>query len=211
MQTFYLIRHGEKIPGSGDPMLSEKGILQATATAAYLKQFPTEIIITSPLKRAFQTAEIIGNSLSIPIITHMDLRERANWGDLPGQSFEDFVKEWNISSRDRFYKHPAGDSADETGKRMRRTLDSLSDTPYRHITVISHGGAIKDFLWYTFTIADLRSTYPQFVNRMEKFWKRERFLNLEGDVTECSVTIVEKDEAGYRIKKIAYNIHIKHL
>lgn len=61
-----LVRHGEtdwnkvgKIQGHTDIELNENGIRQAYACAEYLNNAPFELIITSPLKRAKQTAEII--------------------------------------------------------------------------------------------------------------------------------------------------------
>lgn len=211
MQTFYLVRHGDKSPGNGDPKLSAKGKIQAACTARFLMQFPIDIIIASPLLRTRETAAIIAETLHLPINIDQNLRERANWGDVPGQSYEEFCMHWNKATRDRHYTPPGGDSADQTGKRVKATLDSREFEPFSHIAVISHGGAIKDFLWYTFSSAQLRDAHPDFVLRLEQFLRGELDLPPEGDVTECSVTIIEKSKETYRIAKIAYRNHISHL
>ncbi|OJS99846.1 histidine phosphatase family protein [Marinobacter nauticus] len=62
----YFIRHGETDDnrnnlwmGRKDLTLNQTGIHQAKAAAEYLARLPIELIITSPLLRARQTAELI--------------------------------------------------------------------------------------------------------------------------------------------------------
>lgn len=66
-----LIRHGlpEKVvarpDGPADPNLAPEGHAQAHATAAWLKDHKIDRLYSSPMRRAFQTAE--------PLATHLDL------------------------------------------------------------------------------------------------------------------------------------------
>ena len=70
----YLVRHGEStynIDGIIQPLgseLSEKGKEQAKFLAARFKNIPVDIIISSPLKRAKQTAEIIERVIQKEVI-----------------------------------------------------------------------------------------------------------------------------------------------
>ncbi|MEK4386217.1 histidine phosphatase family protein [Solibacillus sp. FSL W7-1464] len=89
-----LVRHGEtdwnkvgKIQGHTDIELNENGIRQAYACAEYLNNAPFELIITSPLKRAKQTAEIIAEKKNIPIIEMRQFIERS-FGDAEGMTVE---------------------------------------------------------------------------------------------------------------------------
>jgi uncharacterized phosphatase len=68
-----LVRHGEtnwnklnKYQGRADIPLNETGINQIKETAEYLKKFIWEEIITSPLLRAKQSAEIIAEEIKNP-------------------------------------------------------------------------------------------------------------------------------------------------
>ena len=77
------IRHGQtdwnkqgKVQGSTDNELNETGRDQARATAKELKAEDYDLIISSPLKRAKETAEIINESLGLELIIENDLRER---------------------------------------------------------------------------------------------------------------------------------------
>ena len=69
----YVARHGQttwnaqnKVCGISDVDLTEKGIEQAKELAKKIKEIDIHIIITSPLKRTMQTAEIISIPSYIP-------------------------------------------------------------------------------------------------------------------------------------------------
>ena len=71
----YVMRHGQtdwnvagKIQGSTDIELNETGIKQAEATKEKLLGENIDVIISSPLKRARKTAEIIASGRDIPLI-----------------------------------------------------------------------------------------------------------------------------------------------
>src|SRR5206468_3641607 len=69
MNTLYLIRHGENTANltrefshrAVDYSLTPKGMLQAQQTAEYFKTRRVDAIYTSPLKRALETAQIVGH------------------------------------------------------------------------------------------------------------------------------------------------------
>jgi broad specificity phosphatase PhoE len=94
-----LVRHGQTnwntkslLQGLTDNELNENGITQAIAVGKYLQENDKDwdIIISSPLKRAIQTAEIIKDKLSYPnqIEIEAGLIER-NFGILEGQPLND--------------------------------------------------------------------------------------------------------------------------
>ena len=71
----YVTRHGEtdynlqgRYTGSTDIPLNKNGLLQAQELARKLASVEFDIIISSPLLRAKQTAEIIHKSSNVPII-----------------------------------------------------------------------------------------------------------------------------------------------
>ena len=78
----YLIRHGEtdwnleqRLQGAMDIPLNENGIELARETARGLRDVPFDVIYTSPLRRARQTAEIIRGDREIPLIEEPRIRE----------------------------------------------------------------------------------------------------------------------------------------
>ncbi len=82
--VIYLIRHGETdwntkrlLQGATDIPLNQNGIEVAQLTAEGLCDVVFDVIFTSPLKRARQTAEIIRGERRIPIIPDERLREIA--------------------------------------------------------------------------------------------------------------------------------------
>src|SRR5690606_40156857 len=92
--TICLIRHGEtdwnaqrRIQGRTDIPLNEKGIQQARECRDFLKNSEWDVIITSPLKRAKQTAEIINEALNIDLIEMDDFIEKS-FGDVEGVTLQ---------------------------------------------------------------------------------------------------------------------------
>lgn len=179
MKYYYIVRHGEKQKIQGDPPLSLKGVKQAKHTAKYLSQFPVELIFSSPLRRARQTAEEIGKIFKIPVSVSPLLRERVNWGDDPNQSMEDFLSMWQKASTDRNWQPPVGDSSIQAGKRIMSLVETLFSHPADHIVIVSHGGIITDFLRNLFDESHLSNHIPNFSSTLDE------------NIKDCSVTILK--------------------
>lgn len=148
MPTIYLIRHGQKETTPGDPSLTELGKVQARQTGEYLKQFPITKIISSPIKRTFETADEISAVLGLPYTLDKSLVERMNWAD-DGTSKEEFLHEWVTATNNRDYTSKWGDSSRATGERMNRVIQEAARTD-ASVVLITHGGAILDYLRNTF-------------------------------------------------------------
>lgn len=93
--TICLVRHGEtdwnvieKLQGRTDIPLNSTGILQAKECSEFLSSSNWDVIITSPLRRAKQTAEIINANLKLPIVEMEEFIERS-YGDAEGMSIEE--------------------------------------------------------------------------------------------------------------------------
>ncbi|MEV6318719.1 bifunctional RNase H/acid phosphatase [Streptomyces sp. NPDC051776] len=94
--TFVLLRHGEtaltpekRFSGSGgtDPELTETGRRQAEHAAAVLASRGTiEAVVTSPLRRCRQTAEVVARRLGLDVRTDEGLRE-TDFGAWEGLTF----------------------------------------------------------------------------------------------------------------------------
>jgi len=146
--TIYLVRHGQKHLTAGDPGLTEIGIQQAIKTGLYLKQFPITQIISSPFLRTVETAKHIGNQLNIEHSLDDRLVERMNWND-KDVSRKIFLQEWIKATNNREYTPKFGDSSKNTGKRIHYIINEFLSAD-KHILLVTHGGAILDYLRNTF-------------------------------------------------------------
>lgn len=189
MQNIYLIRHGEKQLTPPDPELTQKGFQQALKTGIFFKNFKNLSIISSPLTRTKQTAAEIAKQLNLNFTCNKFLRERINFGDDPTQKKEDFLTDWELTTKDRFYIPSVGESSEQTGKRMSHFIRSLPKTN-ENIVLISHGGAIADFLRTTFGDEKIFSYLFDQENKREFH------------VKHCSITHLYRDLDKFLIKNV---------
>jgi len=199
--TFYLVRHGLKQQTIGDIPLTAEGIRQAQAVARMLARSPIDRIVTSPLQRARQTADCIAARVKAPLTEDVRLRERANWGDLPGQTLEQFVEMWDRCTRDPDYAPPVGDSARQAGMRFAECLNELgaasaASADHRNIVVVTHGGLITDLLVHLFQEDELNVWHDEFIAKQSQL------------VPECSITRLIHDNGRYRLSDFASVSHL---
>ncbi len=101
------IRHGQTVynlekryAGSIDIPLNEKGIKDAENAAIILKGYDFDIVITSKLKRAIQTAELLVAGRNIHIIQNKLCNER-NYGKMQGLNY---IEVEEIKPRIKYFK-----------------------------------------------------------------------------------------------------------
>lgn len=197
MTIFYLVRHGKKDDAAGDAGLSAAGRIQARATARHLRDRAIARVYTSPLRRAKETAEIIAARYGLPVVEAARLRERANWGDLPGQSFAEFVAMWERTTRDPDYLPPIGDSAAQAGARLASFIREVAHTqPHAEIIAVTHGGVLTDFLARAFPEEELERWYPSFIAKQSRL------------IAECSITAIACDGACFALTAFAATGHL---
>lgn len=87
MTTLYLVRHGESkdniariLQGQRQGELTPTGIVQIEELAISLSEIHFDAILSSDLKRAYDSAQILSRQLNHPVQTTPMLRER-DWGD----------------------------------------------------------------------------------------------------------------------------------
>ena len=107
MTTLYLVRHGEtkdniaKIPqGQREGELTPVGIVQMEQLAVALSGIHFDAIISSDLRRAYDSAQILGRHLNLSVQTNTLLRER-DWGtsDSEATPFLYKVQLWKESEK----------------------------------------------------------------------------------------------------------------
>jgi probable phosphoglycerate mutase len=152
----HLVRHGEtiltptrKFSGTGalDPELTEDGLAQAERVAAEVAKLKPEVLISSPLKRARQTADAIARATGLEVIEDTDWYE-LSFGTWDGKSIEEVKAEtpddyqaWLNSSS---YRPGGGESYDEARLRVDAALEKLlAEYPGKKVVVVTHNGVIK--------------------------------------------------------------------
>ena len=150
-----LVRHGQStwnerslIQGQNDDAeLTPRGQSEALSAAQTLKSLGFTHIVSSDLRRARQTAEIIATELELDVRSDLRLRERC-FGALEGQPLE-FLGPASSGITDGVLidpdARPAGgesfrDVVIRAGSFLDDTLDTLGDT---RLLVVTHGGTIR--------------------------------------------------------------------
>lgn len=148
-----LIRHGQtdinlqqKLQGAkSNQSLNSTGILQAKGVRKVLKKEKIDIVITSPLKRALETAEIINEKIKKNIIIE-DLAIERDFGELEHYDVKEFIKEFR--GREEFYYFQyKSESRYALQERAYKLLHKLLDNyKGKTILLVSHAGLIKGIL-----------------------------------------------------------------
>src|SRR4051794_28216464 len=169
--NLYLVRHGlstaneaGRLQGQWDTGLAPEGVRQAGATGRFLAHYfaglgePVDEVYTSDLKRARQTAEIIGRYLGCIPTTNPGLREmhagRAEGMTLDEwrQAFPDLYEGWQ-DSQNLDWGWPNGETRQQLLDRAAQTINAIVDLHQnaRNVVVVTHGGVIRSYISHAVT------------------------------------------------------------
>ena len=157
MKKIYIARHGEtEMNAKGiwqgqtiDVSLNNEGRRQAKDLADILKDKSIEIIYTSPMKRAFETAEIIGDICNIKTIKENGLIE-GHFGVAEGKTKETIGKHIHVYKRwisleeenmDVFFE--GGESKRQIQKRAIEAINNILQSPHKNIAVVCHSMIVR--------------------------------------------------------------------
>lgn len=146
--NWFLVRHGEtewnkidRIQGFSDTHLNKNGRAQAKATAALLKDKHIDLIISSDLARAKQTAEIIAEATGAEIILNKSLREM-DYGLLEGMLIPE-VNEKYGGFLDRPYEQLGGETFEAVEARAMQALHNhKKDYHNKNVVIVTHGALL---------------------------------------------------------------------
>ena len=200
----YIIRHGEtvwntegRLQGKADIELNENGIRLARVTAEAMRDIPFDLAITSPLKRARQTAELIVGDRKIPVIEDERIEEitfgvweglccKKDNFQIPSTDFQDFFA-------DPFHYQPP-EGGETIPQLLERTgafyQELIHNQEYQDKTILiaSHGCSSRALLYHV--------EHPG-----EDFWRGHVPAN-------CAVSIVDVQDGKSNLEeldKIYYN------
>lgn len=146
--TICLVRHGQtdwnalgKLQGQTDIPLNELGKIQARQCGEFLsKESSWDVIISSPLKRARETADIISHYIEVPVIEKMEFIEK-NFGVAEGMT----AAERASAFIDKEY--PGQENQESLRSRLMNGLQDIQrEYPEKKVILVAHGAVIHFIL-----------------------------------------------------------------
>lgn len=178
------IRHGrtswnkdKRAQGSSDIHLDQDGRKEAEKLAQHLDRNEWDVIVSSHLARAKQTADIIAETLGIEVLIDQRLRE-ASGGLIEGTTEQERIEKWGENWR----ALDLGIEAEEiVVARAREAITEFEENFHgKNILIVSHGSFLRHYF---------RSALPT--------------LNHDSHLFNTSLTIVEKQNDDWI--NVAYN------
>jgi probable phosphoglycerate mutase len=184
LTTIGFIRHGEtdwnierRAQGCIDIPLNEQGKKQAKAIAKRFSSGEWDVIYSSPLSRAYNTAETIAGTIGLSVKTDERLRE-ISFGDTEGTTEAERVERWGENWTSLELGREKNEAADSRWKAALQEI--IQNHPAQKVLIVSHGALLvriyKDLLqdnsdkWY-----GLNNTSFSVFNRAEEKWSCELF------------------------------------
>jgi 2,3-bisphosphoglycerate-dependent phosphoglycerate mutase len=174
--TILLARHGEtdwnrtsRFQGHADPPLNRTGRRQAAELAAALADEELAAVYSSPLRRAFETAEAVAAAHGLTVTALEALREVdvGSWEGLTSAEVERRFPEQFARWLDHGQGWDDGESYDEMGERVVAGLLELAAAHEgERIVAVTHGGPIRAALAFAdgVTHAEARRRGPPIGN-----------------------------------------------
>lgn len=156
IRQLVLLRHGQtdynatrRMQGQLDTDLSDLGRKQAAVVAEVVAGFDPLAIVSSDLRRAYDTATAIGDRAGLPVQIDSRLREThlGEWQGLTHTDVDTVAPGARAAWRaDATWAPPAGESRLDVAARSTRVVDELldkyEDWGERPIVLVAHGGLI---------------------------------------------------------------------
>ena len=184
----YLIRHGQttgdvedRYGGAYDDELTDKGKILAQELANKLSDSGIQILFSSPLKRAQETAEILKTNLNCDIKIIEDLRERNKNGILTGMTKDEAKAKYpELVEKLKDYKSQieGAESQNDFAERIKKAfMEVISTTNYSTMGIVTHGGPIRVVF-------------------------RELLKDREIDIADCAYAVLDKEGQKFTIEKL---------
>jgi len=166
--TLVLLRHGQSewnkkniFTGWVDINLSEEGQKEAQKARDALKDYNFDIVFTSDLKRAQETARIVLGEKNTQVISNQALNER-RYGQLEGKNKDEVRKEFgaeqvHIWRRSLHSRPPGGESLADTYERVIPYFENqIKPWLNKNSTVLisAHGNSLRALVKYLENLSD---------------------------------------------------------
>src|SRR5215831_5193210 len=157
-RILFLFRHGEtdwnregRLQGHTDTLLNATGIAQAHALAEKLLPHRLDAVVSSDLSRALTTAQIVAETLAIPLIAEPGLREvdvgaaeGLLWAEAKARFGEGLTERWYSDGDVAF---PGGETGIATRVRGLTALRRFTSIQaHRRVGVSTHGAMVRQLM-----------------------------------------------------------------
>lgn len=159
----YFVRHGEtlwnkekKIQGQSDIPLNEYGKELALITSEAMKDIPFDIVYSSPLIRARETAEILVKNRSLEIYEN-DLLMEMSFGEGEGESLPEIHAHPEmklhkfIHNPDEYIPPAGGETFEDLYARCKNFIENFiipAEKKYNCMLLVGHGALIRGMIHY---------------------------------------------------------------
>ena len=184
MKKLVLVRHGltdllaeGRYQGHSDPPLNKEGRGQIKNLAPRFSEEKPQIIFSSPLKRAHESAKILGKKHKLGI--HLDGRlKEISFGDWEGQTYDEIVRKYPEAfewwKKDLANFRPAGgESLADLQSRVVSFFSEVKNRSEDVVAIVAHGGVIRAFMVELMGLA------------FDSFWKFE--------LSPASMTVIDME------------------
>jgi glucosyl-3-phosphoglycerate phosphatase len=157
MRRLVLLRHGQtdynvagRMQGHLDSILTETGVEQAAAVAPEIARLAPDRLISSDLRRAVDTAELVSAACGLPVKYDARLRE-THLGEWQGRTVAEIEDGWPGAiatwRSDPAWAPPGGESRIEVVRRSLPVVEELDEEyatgePDITVVLVAHGGLI---------------------------------------------------------------------
>ncbi len=169
-----LVRHAQplrvdegEVAGAADPGLSEQGQAQARRLAEWLAGESPDAVVTSPLRRARETAAPVAETLGLAVHVDAGITEY----DATAGSYIP-IEELRAAKDERWFATIEGRWADAGGvdpavfqRQVVPAMDALIERfPGRRVVVVTHGGVLNVFLAHVLGTETLLFFHPEYTS-----------------------------------------------
>ena len=157
LRRLVLLRHGQtdynvggRMQGHLDSMLTETGVEQAASVAPEIARLVPDRLISSDLKRAVDTADLVAAACGLPVKYDARLRE-THLGEWQGRTVAEIEDGWPGAiatwRSDPGWAPPGGESRIEVVRRSLPVVEELDEEfatgdPDTTVVLVAHGGLI---------------------------------------------------------------------
>ncbi len=160
MKTIYLVRHGEthanikRVWQDATDELSPKGLQQAEDVAQRLSTLKIDFALTSSMKRAVQTADVIGKKTGIsflesPFFVEVSVPTSTvgtTYEEVEGNAGFEYVATRDLHADDPDYRYEDEETLNELIERIKAGLAYLDSLPAQNILVVTHGTILRSLI-----------------------------------------------------------------
>lgn len=149
-----VVRHGQtdwnverRVQGRTDVPLNQEGIKQAYVAKEKLKEEKIDLMVSSPLKRAKQTAEIINLERNAPIRLDKRLIE-ISYGKMEGKFSSEFNSRTEFGNMVEGKIYEGAEVSEDFRKRVFTFLEELKKLQVNTVLLVTHKEVCKAIDFY---------------------------------------------------------------